>query len=87
MSELGEHSITRWVEKLKSDLLLCAMIGVPPDEVPDVGNHYDFINRLWLENPEVSKESQVSLHPFKHKPRLFHAINNSSLPIFLAIAN
>jgi hypothetical protein len=69
MSELGEHSITKWVAKLKSDSLLCIMIGIPPDEVPDVGNHYGFINRLWLESPEVSKDRQDSLHPFKRKPR------------------
>ena len=69
MSELGELSITKWVNKLKHDSLLCAMIGVPPDDVPDVGNHYDFINRMWLENPEVSQERQDSLHPFKRKPR------------------
>ncbi|MEW6621918.1 MAG: hypothetical protein AB1420_02085 [Bacillota bacterium] len=55
MSELGEHSITKWVEKLKADSLLCAMIGVSSSDVPDVGNHYDFLNRLWLENPQVSK--------------------------------
>ncbi|ACV62686.1 hypothetical protein Dtox_1838 [Desulfofarcimen acetoxidans DSM 771] len=30
MSEHGELSITKWVNKLKHDSLLCAMIGVPP---------------------------------------------------------
>src|SRR5690554_2269637 len=37
MSELGEHSITKWVEKLMADSLLCAMIGVSSSDVPDVG--------------------------------------------------
>lgn len=69
MSELGEHSITSWVAKLKADALLCAMVGVNPSQVPGVGNHYDFIDRLWLENPEVSKVNEDSLHPFRRKPR------------------
>jgi len=69
MSELGEHSITAWVEKLKGDSLLCAMVGVAPSDVPEVGNHYDFIDRLWLENPEVAKNQRDSLHPFRRKPR------------------
>jgi len=69
MSELGEHSITKWVEKLKADSLLCAMIGVSSSDVPDVGNHYDFLNRLWLENPQVSKAKKDSPKPFRCKPR------------------
>jgi len=68
MSELRESSITNWVRKLKSDALLCHMIGVAPDDVPGVGNHYDFINRLWLENPDIANQRQNSLHPFKRKP-------------------
>jgi hypothetical protein len=69
MSEFDEHSITSWVKRLKGNSLLCAMIGVASSDVPDVGNHYDFINRLWLENPEVSKDREDSLHPFRRKPR------------------
>ena len=38
-------------------------------DVPGVGSHYDFIDRLWLENPEIVKKRQNSLHPFKSKPR------------------
>ena len=44
MSGLHELSISKWVAKLKSDSLLAVMIGVHPDEVPEVGNHYDLIN-------------------------------------------
>lgn len=54
-SELGYHSIPQWVAKLKSHDLLCHMIGLSPSEVPGVGCHYDFINRLWLENPDVEQ--------------------------------
>ena len=69
MSELGEHSITKWVKRIKADSLLCAMIGVSSSNVPVVGNHYDFLNRLWLENPGVSKPNKDSLNPFRSKPR------------------
>jgi hypothetical protein len=48
----------------KGDSLLCAMVGVASSDVPEVGNHYDFIDRLWLENPEVSKTHRDSLHRF-----------------------
>ena len=66
MSELRKHGISDWVDTLKSDALLCSMIGVSPDDVPEVGNHYDFIDRFWLvENPNA----RDSLHPFKRKPR------------------
>ena len=66
MSELKQHGISDWVDKLKSDALLCSMIGVSPDDVPEVVNHYNFIDRFWLgENPNTGD----SLHPFKRKPR------------------
>jgi len=67
MSHLGEHSITKWVAKLKSDSLLALMIGVNHDAVPEVGNHYGLINRLWLANPDCP--DQDSRHPFRRKPR------------------
>lgn len=66
MSELHQHGISDWVKMLKSDALLCAMIGVSPTDVPEVGNHYDFIDRLWLEENPIHRNS---LHPFKRKPR------------------
>ena len=69
MSELGEHSVTAWVKKLKSCPLLCVMVGVSSSDVPSVGSHYDLINRLWLENPQASKTQKDSLHPFRRKPR------------------
>jgi len=69
MSELGIHSIPDWVTKLKADALLCYMIGVDPKDVPGVGSHYDFIDRLWMENPDIEEKRQDSLHPFRRKPR------------------
>jgi len=67
MSHLGEHSILNWVKKLKSTSLFAVMIGSNPVEVPGVGNHYDFIDRLWLANPDG--RDQGSLRPFRPKPR------------------
>lgn len=45
------------------------MIGVSPDDVPGVGSHYDFISRLWMENPDIEQKRQDSLHPFRRKLR------------------
>jgi len=69
MSELHYNSISKWVKFLKANVVLCCAIGVSRSDVPGVGSHYDFINRLWLENPEVLQKRQGSLHPFKSKPR------------------
>ena len=69
MSELHYNSITQWVAFLKANAILCCAIGVSPNDVPGVGSHYDFIDRLWLENPEVKQDRQDSLHPYKSKPR------------------
>lgn len=66
MSELGEPSITKWVARLHSDSLLVTIIGADLAHVPGVGNHYDFITRLWLASPE---SDQSSLRPFRAKPR------------------
>ncbi|SNX52610.1 hypothetical protein [Thermoanaerobacterium sp. RBIITD] len=64
---------------LHHDDLLCYMIGVSPDNIPGVGTHYDLINRFWLEDPDIEKDRQVSLHPFKRKPRKKLA-KNQKLP-------
>ncbi|MDR3601410.1 MAG: EAL domain-containing protein [Desulfosporosinus sp.] len=63
MSYLNEPSISKWVAKLKADSLLALMIGVAHDEVPEVGNHYGLMNRLWLANPD--SPDQDSLHTFR----------------------
>ena len=46
MSDRGEHSITKWVSKLKTNPLYSYIIGVEPNNVPSIGAHYDFINRF-----------------------------------------
>ena len=52
MLELGETRINNWHKRLSSDDVLCAVIGVLPENVPALGTHYHFITR-WLKNPEV----------------------------------
>ncbi|HZK84260.1 MAG TPA: hypothetical protein VFC58_06180 [Desulfosporosinus sp.] len=79
MSHLNVPSISKWVAKLKADSLLALMIGVAHDEVPEVGNHYGLMNRLWLANPDSS--DQDSLHTFRCKPRKKLA-KNQKLPPF-----
>ncbi len=69
MSELHYTSIPKWVAFLKANAILCCAIGVSHKHIPGVGSHYDFIDRLWLENPDAIQKRQNSLHPFKSKPR------------------
>ncbi|NPV27267.1 MAG: hypothetical protein HPY81_07470 [Firmicutes bacterium] len=83
MSHLGELSISNWVAKLKSDSLLAIMIGVNPDVVPEVGNHYDFIDRLRLANPD--NPVQDSLHPFRRKPRKKLGKNQKNFLVTVAL--
>lgn len=68
MSELKIHSITRWVEKLQANEILCFMVGLPRSEIHQVGSNYDLIDRVWLSNPDVDYEFEHSLHTFKRKP-------------------
>ena len=69
MSELKIHSITKWVEELQANEILCFMIGLSRSEIHNVGSYYDLINRVWLSNPDVEYEFEHSLHNFKRKPR------------------
>ncbi len=68
MSEMKVHSISRWVEKLQANEILCFMIGLSRSEIHNVGSYYDLINRIWLSNPDVDYKFEHSLHTFKRKP-------------------
>lgn len=68
MSELGYHSISKWVNKLKSSELLCFMIGLNLENIHNIASYYDFINRVWLANPEIEYIYAHSLRTFKRKP-------------------
>ena len=69
MSELGYHSIPKWVEKLSKNKILCTIIGLSSPEIHQVGSYYDLVNRIWLSNPDVDYEFEHSIHSFSRKPK------------------
>lgn len=69
MSDQHCHGIQNWVRKLSENKILCTIIGLPQDEVHQVGSYYDLIDRLWLSNPDVDYTLEHSLHFFKKKPK------------------
>lgn len=72
-------SITKWVELLASDSCFAIMIGCTTDNVPSLGAHYDFINRLWLRKQEPYESKKLYSYNKNHskakKPK-----NNTKLP-------
>ena len=79
MLHLGVTSLTRWLNRLASDDLLAFLIGCSPSSLPPLGSYFDFINRLWLQNPAFErlknfltaipvllKSSQTRLFPEKN---------------------
>lgn len=56
-------SLSNWVNELKPDDLLAMLIGCSPDTLPPLGSYFDFINRLWLRNPEFEKLGRNDLFP------------------------
>lgn len=59
---LTPPSLTRWVNRLKSDRVLAALIGCPPDSLPPLGSYFDFMNRLWSA-PQTALYSRNKLLP------------------------
>lgn len=56
-------SLTNWVAELQSDDLLAMLIGCSPRHLPPLGSYFDFIDRLWLQNPEYEKLGRGDLFP------------------------
>ena len=56
-------SLTNWVDALKSDDLLAMLIGCSQDHLPPLGSYFDFIDRLWLRNPEFEMLGRKDLFP------------------------
>ena len=44
---LTKLSLTLWVDRLKLDRVLAALIGCTPDSLPPLGSYFDFMDRLW----------------------------------------
>ena len=61
MMDLGFTSIDRWQKYLQNDFILATLIGCFLDSLPPLGSYYDFINRLWLRNPEFEKNGRNDL--------------------------
>lgn len=44
---LAKLSLTLWVDRLRGDRVLAALIGCTPDSLPPLGSYFDFMDRLW----------------------------------------
>ena len=66
MLSLNFYSITKWYNELQFNPLYCSLIGVNSDNVPSIGAHYDFINRLWIANENYDKPKCFF---FQRKPK------------------
>ena len=61
MMDLGFTSIDRWHKHLQNDFILATLVGCTLDSLPPLGSYYDFMNRLWLRNPEFEKNGRNDL--------------------------
>lgn len=69
MSELRFHSVTKWVKHLKHNKILCEMIGLSQEDIHEVGSYYDLMDRVWLADPTIQRESDKALHSLTRKPK------------------
>ena len=69
MLDLGYHSVTKWVQALRSDDILAVLSGFEPHNTPGVGTFYDFFDRLWLEDRRTRIERRIRLRSPIKKPR------------------
>lgn len=44
---LAKLSLTLWVDRLRHDRVLAALIGCSTDSLPPLGSYFDFMDRLW----------------------------------------
>jgi hypothetical protein len=80
MSSLGIHSIDEWIKTLKAEPFYAFLIGTTPDNIPELGNHYDFINRLWAEPPQKLFDDRNSLRNPYCKPDKPKGKNQKAAP-------
>ncbi len=66
MSHLKIHSITNWVKKLKTDIVLATICGFDPDDIHSVSTFYDFMNRICLSDGEPGKSRSLHQKPGKN---------------------
>ena len=63
MLHLGVTRLTRWLNRLASDDLLAFLIGCSPSSLLPLGSFFDFIDRLWLQNPAFERLGKKDLFP------------------------
>ena len=74
-------SLTKWTVELSGDDLLAMLIGCSPDSLPPLGSYFDFMNRLWLRNPDFEKSGRGDLFPAgKNKKPSSKPGKNNKLP-------
>ena len=59
---LDKLSLTLWVDRLKTDHLLAALIGCTLDFLPPLGSYFDFMDRLW-DAPDMGLYARDKLLP------------------------
>lgn len=63
MMDLRFTSIDCWQKYLQNDFILATLVGCTLDSLPPLGSYYDYIDRLWLHNPEFEKNGRNDLFP------------------------
>lgn len=58
----AKPSLTLWVDRLKKDRVLAALIGCTPHSLPPLGSYFDFMDRLWAA-PEMDLYARNKLLP------------------------
>ena len=67
MMDLGETSITNWINILKSDDILALLVGCSTDSIPSIGSYYGFIKKLWLSESEILSTKKLYPYNKNHK--------------------
>lgn len=54
MNHFKYHQLEKWISFAKSSVILSALIGVLPDNLPGESTHRDFYSRLWQSDSSVN---------------------------------
>ena len=70
MGRMGETSLTKWVEIVRTDRMIRALIGVfGNDKPPVLGDYYHFIDRLWTQPWKEQLLGRRDTLPYNHNLR------------------
>ena len=64
---LARLSLTLWVDRLKHDRLLAALIGCTTDSLPPLGSYFDFMDRLWTALPCIPMPAHAGTTGLAHR--------------------